>query len=133
MKNYIHCLLKVVPVWGSRHAILAKEALTGFRKQFQLLKFINHILQGINSANEFKEPFSLHRFYHTQSKGFFRLFASFICSHCWHGLIQVILARWNSQKHKTRRKVNFNIWREIQQIEKPLITIKSLWSMRLKN
>ena len=51
--------------------MLAKEALTEFRKQFQLLKFINHILQGINSANEFKELFSLYC-YHTQSKGFFR-------------------------------------------------------------
>ena len=66
-KNYIHCLLKIVPVWGIWHTILVKEALAGFRKQFQLLKYIN---QGIDLPNKFKEPFSLYCFYHTQSKGF---------------------------------------------------------------
>ena len=68
-----------------------------------------------------------------RAKAFSAPFALFICSHCWHGLTQVIFSRWNSHKYKTRRKVNFKIWRETQQIEKALITIKSLWSMRLKN
>ena len=54
------------------YLILAKEALAEFRTQLQLDKSINHVLHGINPPNGFKEPFSPHRFYLTQSKGFFR-------------------------------------------------------------
>ena len=59
----------------------AKEALPEFRKQLQLLKFIDLALQSINPPNGSKEPlsFSLHHFHPTQSKGFF-------CRNCFINL-----------------------------------------------
>ena len=126
MKNYIHCLLKIIPVWGSGHPILTQEALVFFRKQLQLLNFINNVLQGINPSNESKEPFSLQRFYATQRKGFFRR----ICFiHLQSLLTRVHLGSFfevKLTKKTNKKKVHFKFQREIQQIEEPLITIKIL-------
>ena len=90
--------------------------------------FFKASIPQINSKNPFRSTVSITR----RAKVFSVPFASFICIHCWHGLIQVIFFRWNSQKNDSRKKVHFKIWREIQQIEESLITTKSLWSMRLK-